>query len=158
LVPFPEGAPNPFASTGPLTADGRAHLTPAVLGEAPYRFLEPDNHYPLALISPASSSSVTSMMAEYKLPVLRLTVHPQDAAARRIASGDRVRVYNDLGEVVCEARVTDHLRPGVVALPKGAWSRSSANGSTSTALCPDHLQVVGNGACFNDARVEVEKA
>ena len=157
-LPFPEGVPNQFATTGPLTADGKAHLTPAVLGEAPYEFLEPPNSFPLALISPASTKSVTSVMAEYKLPVLELSLHPEDAAARGIESGDRVRVFNDLGEVVCGARLTEQVRPGVVSMPKGAWSRSSMNGSTSTALCPDHLQVVGNGACFNDARVEVEKA
>jgi hypothetical protein len=27
---------------------------------------------------------------------------------------------------------------------------------TSTALCPDHVNGVAGGACFNDARVEVE--
>jgi anaerobic selenocysteine-containing dehydrogenase len=158
LVPFPEGAPNPFASTSPLTPDGKAHLTPAALGPAPYVYLDLPSRYPLSLISPASSRSVTSMMAEYKLPVLRVSIHPEDAAPRGVGSGDRVRVHNDLGEVVCEARVTERVRPGVVSMPKGAWARSSANGRTSTALCPDHLQVVGDGACFNDARVDVEKA
>ena len=157
-VPFPEGVPNQFASTHPLTSDGKAHLTPAVLGAEPYRYLELDSRWPLALISPASSRSVSSMMAEYKLPVLRASIHPEDAEARGIASGDRIRVHNDLGEVVCEARVTERVRQGVVSMPKGAWRRSSINGQTSTALCPDDLQTVANGACFNDARVEIEKA
>ena len=40
-------------------------------------------------------------------------------------------------------------------MPKGAWRKSSMNGKTSTALCPTHLNVVGGGACFNDARVEI---
>ena len=157
IVPFPEGVPNQFASSPPLTADGKAQLTPAALGGKPYQFIEPDNHYPLSLISPASTRSVSSMMAEYKLPVLRLSIHPEDASRRGIESGDRVRVFNSLGEVVCAARLTERVRPGVTSMPKGAWRRSSVNGSTSTALCPDHLQVVGNGACFNDARVEVER-
>jgi anaerobic selenocysteine-containing dehydrogenase len=153
---FPEGAPNQFAGTMPPTSDGRAHLTPAELGTRPYEFLPPDEDYPLALISPASTETVSSMMGEYNLDVLAVTLHPQDAAAREIQRGDRVRVHNDLGEVLCEARISDRVRPGVVSIPKGAWRRSSVNGLTSTALCPDHLQVVGNGACFNDARVEVE--
>ena len=85
-------------------------------------------------------------------------VHPDDATARGIDDGSPVRIHNDLGEVVCEARVSDSVRRGVVSIPKGAWSRSSMNGSTSTALSPDDLQSVGNGACFNDARVEVEAA
>jgi hypothetical protein len=28
---------------------------------------------------------------------------------------------------------------------------------TATALCPAHVNEVGGGACFNDARVEVVK-
>jgi anaerobic selenocysteine-containing dehydrogenase len=157
-VEFPEGVPNQFASTPPGTADGRARLTPAELGPEPYAFLPLDEDYPLSLISPASTETVSSMMGEYNLDVLTVTLHPDDAASRGIASGEQVRVFNDLGEVVCEARVTDRVRPGVVSMPKGAWRRSSVNGLTSTALCPDHLQVVGNGACFNDARVEVESS
>jgi hypothetical protein len=33
--------------------------------------------------------------------------------------------------------------------------KSSLNGRTSTALTPATVNVVGGGACFNDARVEV---
>ena len=75
---------------------------------------------------------------------------------RNISDGDNVRVFNQLGEVLCRVRISERLRPGVAALPKGAWRKSSANGRTSTALCPAHVNVVAGGACFNDARVEVE--
>ncbi len=84
-------------------------------------------------------------------------MHPRDAAARSIAEGDAVRVFNQLGEVVCRADLSDRLREGVVAIPKGAWRKSSRNGRTATALCPASTNEVGGGACFNDARVEVEK-
>jgi len=43
-----------------------------------------------------------------------------------------------------------------VALPKGLWRTGTLNGATATALAPDHLTDIGEGACFNDARVEVE--
>jgi anaerobic selenocysteine-containing dehydrogenase len=66
-----------------------------------------------------------------------------------------VRVFNRLGEVHCRALVSAKVRPGVVWMPKGAWQRSSSNGATATALCPDDAQVVGGAACFNDARVEI---
>ena len=45
----------------------------------------------------------------------------------------------------------------MVLLPKGAWRRSSKNGKTSTALTPATINRVAGGACFNDARVEVER-
>ena len=44
---------------------------------------------------------------------------------------------------------------GTVSMPKGLWRRSTYNGSTTNALCPDTLTDIGDGACFNDARVEV---
>ena len=68
-----------------------------------------------------------------------------------------MRVYNDLGEVVTGLRVTPDVRPGTCHLPKGLWSHNTANGRTANALSPDTLTDVGGGACYNDARVEVER-
>ena len=156
---FPGPTPIQFETTGPLTEGGRIHLAPPVLGPHPYEFRELDSDgYPLALISPASGRLVTSTFGEFNLETLEASIHPGDAAARGIVSGDSVRVFNDRGEVVCRARVTGNVRPGVVSMPKGAWRKASQNGLTSTALCPDDTQVVANGACFNDARVEMAPA
>jgi hypothetical protein len=43
-----------------------------------------------------------------------------------------------------------------VMLPKGLWRKSTSNGFTANALAPDTLTDIGAGACFNDARVQVE--
>ena len=51
----------------------------------------------------------------------RLVLHPDDAAARGIGDGDLVRVFNARGACRARARVSDGIRPGVVALPTGAW-------------------------------------
>jgi biotin/methionine sulfoxide reductase len=48
-------------------------------------------------------------------------IHPQDAAARGIADGDIVRLFNDRGACLACAHVTDALMAGVVQLPTGAW-------------------------------------
>jgi biotin/methionine sulfoxide reductase len=48
-------------------------------------------------------------------------IHPADAAARRIADGDVVRLYNDRGACLAGAVVTDRIRPGAVQLATGAW-------------------------------------
>ncbi|MGB3564740.1 MAG: molybdopterin-dependent oxidoreductase [Thermoanaerobaculia bacterium] len=154
---FPGGTPIQFGTVHPRTADGRIHLTPAVLGPEPYRFQAPDDGLPLALITPASSRMVNSTLGESNYPRLSVDLHPRDAEARGIQPGDQVRVFNDLGEVDCVAAINERLRPGVVAMPKGAWRHASLNGETSTALCPDHLNIVGGAACFNDARVDVGK-
>ncbi len=158
---FDGSTPVPFVNSFPLTADRRIRLTPAVLGPEPFRYLPPaardETDGPLALVTPASARLITSTLGESNLERLLVTLHPDDAAVRGVASGDRVRVFNHRGEVHCRARLSDRVRPGVASMPKGAWRHSSLNGATSTALCPDHVQVVGGAACFNDARVEVEK-
>jgi anaerobic selenocysteine-containing dehydrogenase len=109
------------------------------------------------LLSPATGKTINSIFGEFNLPRLSLRMHPADAERRGIRDGDSVRVYNDLGEVHVSASVREDVRPGVVVLPKGAWRSSTRNGSTATALVPDHLTDIGDGACFNDARVEVER-
>ncbi len=152
---FAGGPPVQMKTSMPLTPDCRIHLTPPVLGPEPFRWLPPDREYPLAFVSPASHRLITSTLGESNLARLAVTLHPEEAAARGLAAGDPVRVFNQRGEVHCRLAVSDAVRPGVASMPKGAWARSSANGLTATALCPDDGQVVGEAACFNDARVDV---
>lgn len=154
---FPGPGPIQFETVHPRTDDGRIHLTPPVLGPDPYSYIAPDERYPLALISPASGKMISSTFGETNCPDLMVDLHPRDAAVREIGSGDPVRVHNDLGSVECVAMVTRQIRPGVASMPKGAWQKASRNGRTSVALCPDHVNIVGGAACFNDARVEVER-
>ena len=85
-----------------------------------------------------------------------MRMHPEDAQPRLIGEGDAVRVFNSLGEVQCEVSVTPEIRPGTVSLHKGLWAKNTFNGATANALVPDSLTDLGGGACFNDARVEVE--
>lgn len=155
---FPGATPTQFDTVVPRTSDGKIHLTPAALGASPFHYQPVQSEqFPLALISPSNSKMITSIFGEFNYPELWLTIHSHDASVRHITTGDTVRVFNSLGEVICRAKVDNGVRPGVVAMPKGAWRKSSRNGLTSTALCPSHVNEVGGGACFNDARVEVEK-
>ena len=113
--------------------------------------------FPLALISPASNRTISSTLGELYRDQAFLEIHPRDAEARGIGPGDSVRVWNELGEVRVGARLNADLKPGVVFLPKGLWSHNTLSGATANALVPDTLTDVGQGACFNDARVEVER-
>ena len=159
-----DGAPVQFVDVFPRTADGKVHLFPADLDrEAPaglYAY-QPDpatDRFPLALISPASDRTISSTLGELPRPEVRLLIHPEDASARQIDDGEDVRIWNELGEVRCRAQVGTWIRPGTVVLPKGLWRRHTANGYTATALAPATLTDIGGGACFNDARVQVERA
>ncbi len=159
-----DGRPVQFVNVRPRTPDGKVHLHPEHLdAEAPaglYGY-QPDpatSDFPLALISPASERTVSSTLAELPRPEPKLLMHPDDARRRRLADGDAVRIFNTSGEVRCHVQVGAWIRQGTVSLPKGLWRRHTANGYTANVLVPDTLTDLGGGACFNDARVQVEKA
>jgi anaerobic selenocysteine-containing dehydrogenase len=119
--------------------------------------------YPLALITAKSAlhflnSSYANLPRHLKAegePLLEM--HQQDAAARRIEEGQRVRVYNDRGTVELRVRVGDRVRPGVISMPSGWWASLSPGGSSANALTPDGLSDLGGGANFHDTLVEVER-
>ncbi len=164
-IAFPGGnpAPVPFVDTFPLTPDRKIHLVPEDLDrEAPaglygYLTVAGSPRYPLALLSPATDRTISSTLGELHEEQVPLEMSPADAASRGIADGDRVRVFNELGEVRCLSLRSASLREGVVLLPKGLWSHNTLSGTGATALAPDTLTDLGGGACFNDARVEVER-
>jgi len=156
-------APVQFVDVFPRTPDGKVHLFPeeldrqAPLGLYTYQPDPATDRHPLALISPANEKAISSSLYELTRKTAVLTIHPDDAHAREITEGDTIRVFNDLGTVTCHASLSPVVRPGTVALPKGLWTRHTLNGSTANALTPDTLTDLGAGACFNDARVQVER-
>jgi len=157
-------APVQFVDAFPLTADRKAHLVPDILDrEAPhglyaYQVDPATERYPLALISPSVARLVSSTFGQLYRDVVPLEMHPDDAARRGLTHGDTVRIWNDLGEVRTTLRLSPDLRPGVVLLPKGLWSHNTLSGNTANSLAPDTYTDLGQGACFNDARVEVARA
>ena len=109
------------------------------------------------LISPASEKTITSTLGELSDQLARVQMHPQDATIRDIGDGDTIRVFNDLGEVVCPVQLNPDLKPGTLSLPKGLWQKHTMNGSTVNALVADASTDIGGGACFNDVHVEVTR-
>jgi biotin/methionine sulfoxide reductase len=61
-------------------------------------------------------------------------MHPDDAAARGIADGNIIRLFNTRGACLAGVRVTDSIRRGVVQLPTGAWY-DPADPEEETPLC-----------------------
>jgi anaerobic selenocysteine-containing dehydrogenase len=74
-----------------------------------------------------------------------------------LRDGEPVRLFNSLGEVRATLAVSDQIPPGVASMPKGLWRRSTRNGWTATVLAPDHVDAQGGGACYNDARIDIER-
>ncbi len=120
------------------------------------------HRYPLAMISPPARNALNSSFAN--LPVFaeneatpRLEIHPDDARARGIASGDPVRVFNDRGALALTARVTERARRGVVVALSIWWRKLSPDGTNANMVTGQALTDLGRAATFYDCLVEVAR-
>ena len=68
------------------------------------------------------------------------------------------RVWNDRATVELPVRISDRLRPGVVAIPFGWWGTQHADGRTANSLTNDTLTEWGGGVAYSDTLVQVGAA
>jgi anaerobic selenocysteine-containing dehydrogenase len=165
-LPVPEA---PFAHGGFPTASGRAQVDAPGLGVVDY--VPPHEaagtplaqRYPLAMISPparhflnSSFVNVRSLRSIEGEPLLEM--HAADAAARGIADGAMVEVFNDRGAYHCRADVSPRARPGVVNALGVWWRKFGARGTNVNELTSQRLTDIGRAPTFYDCRVEVRPA
>ena len=167
----------PFAEGGFPTPSGKcefysdamaqAGLDPLPSYIAPYESLASNPalaaRYPLAMISPPARNFLNSTFVNVKS--LRaaegephLDMHPDDCAARGIAAGDMVRIFNDRGTFVAKARVTDKARKGLVVGLSVWWKKLASDGKNANEVTSQRLTDMGRAPTFYDTLVEVEKA
>jgi anaerobic selenocysteine-containing dehydrogenase len=164
----------PFAQGGFRTPSGKCEFYSAALekqGLDPLPFYNPPaevgdaelaQRYPLAFLSPPArnflNSSFANMVRFRELErEPHLDLHPDDAAARGIADGDMVRVFNDRGSHRLRARVNGKPRRGVVVAPSVWWKKHAPDGGNANNLTSQRTADLGGGATFYDCRVEVER-
>ncbi len=156
--------PLPFVDVFPGTPNRKVQLcSPALDAEAGgalylYKPEPGTEQYPLALISPALATQISSTFGQLRDKPAEIEISATDAAARDITSGATVRVWNELAEVRCIAKIEATVRPGVLVLAKGYWRKHTANGHTANALIPETLADLGGQAAYNDARVQIALA
>jgi anaerobic selenocysteine-containing dehydrogenase len=166
----------PFAEGGFPTPSGKCEFyseTAVKLGVDPLPNYTPPREnihsapelaqrYPLAFISPPCRNFLNSSFAN--LPFARasekeprLDIHPDDARARGIANGERVRVFNDRGSYTLKAAVSDRARPGVVVAPSVWWRKLSPDGRNANDLTSQAVADMGGAATYYDCLVEVAR-
>jgi anaerobic selenocysteine-containing dehydrogenase len=145
-----------------LAAQGLDPL-PGFVPATESRFGELAKRFPLEFLSRKADNYMNSTFANLdghrKMEARtsqRLEMHPADAAARGIADGDAVRVWNDRGSLKLTALMNPSLPAGVVA-GKLDWAKLSADGENVNALTSERLTDIGAGATFYSTLVEVEK-
>ncbi len=159
-APFADGGfPTP---SGRCTVDSPLHGVPDHLPNHESRANDPAlaARYPLAMISPparnflnSSFVNVRSLRAIEGEPVVEM--HADDAAARRIADGSLVRIWNDRGATVCKALVNRRARPGVVNGLGIWWRKLGIDGTNVNELTHQRLTDLGRAPSFYDCLVEI---
>jgi anaerobic selenocysteine-containing dehydrogenase len=81
-------------------------------------------------------------------------LHPDDAAARGLADGARVRLFNERAEVGLVLRVSDEIRPGTVLVP-GQRPDGETLAGTVNMLCSDRFTDLGDGATYQSTFLDV---
>jgi formate dehydrogenase len=97
----------------------------------------------------------------------RARVNPADAAAAGVADGGRVRISSAHGSIETEARVTDEVIAGTVAVPHGwghdgGWETANAAGGANVNLLmssqPADLERLAGMAHLNGVPVRISPA
>jgi anaerobic selenocysteine-containing dehydrogenase len=164
----------PFAEGNFGTASGKAEFYSAALkldGLDPVGSFVPPREsrhggspprYPLEMLARKAdnflNSSFTNIESVQQLeeePGL-LEISAGDAGSRNISDGDRVRVFNERGEIQLTARVDGKVQAGVVSA-KLHWAKLSEAGKNINVLTSEKLSDMGNSATFYSVLVEVER-
>ena len=169
----PESAFLPFAQGGFRTPSGKAELYSEALkaqGLDPVAEFTPplesrhgmkNRTLPLELLARKADNFLNTTFSnvpsvqEMEEPGL-LEICQMDARTRGIRDGDRVRVFNQRGDIQLKARVDGKVQPGVVSARLN-WAKMTPGFQSINALTSEKLTDMGNSATFYSVLVEVEK-
>ena len=113
----------------------------------PYRLTTP----PARRFLNSSFTQSPSSVSREGRPVIR--IHPEDAKAAKIQSGQLLQVGNDLGVVSVHAEVTDTTRPGVLEV-RGIWpGEAFPDGVGISVLITADAVHPNGGVAFHDTAV-----
>lgn len=119
--------------------------------------------YPLAFISPPHRHFLNSSFANLDFALKdagepTLEIHPEDAAARNISDGMRVRVFNERGDYSVKARITGRVRRGVVSAPSVWWKKLTSDRRNANEVTGQAIADMGGAATYYDCLVDVSPA
>jgi anaerobic selenocysteine-containing dehydrogenase len=117
--------------------------------------------YPLVLISPPAHHFLNSTFANLfheKEIGPTLEINAADAATRHVVEGSPVMIFNNRGNFLAKAVITDRTRPGVVSAPSIWWNKLVPGGRNANSTTSQEITDIGGGATFYDNLVDVRLA
>lgn len=124
--------------------------------------------YPLIFGTPhtrfrshSSFSNARWLLQINEEPLIR--INPKDALNRGLKDKDFVEVFNDRGSFQCKCQLTEDMRPGMVQISEGWWSRYFKKGDPQQLTNPNknprakklpYGHIIG----YSDTLVEIKKA
>ena len=129
----------------------------------PVRDPDGGDRYALELITPPHRLFLNSAFHEIDALCREagppsVLIHPDTAKARRISDGGRVRVFNDRGECLLTARVSEDTRPELLVAEGLRWPSLHSGGQGANQLTSQRLTDAGKTCAFHCSRVEVAPA
>jgi len=129
--------------------------------------------YPLHLLSSQPATRLHSQLDQGRVSLASkirgrepIVLHPDDAAARGLAEGDIVRVFNDRGACLAGIRLDAGRLPGVATMSTGAWFDPEEPGVPGSLCVHGNVNVLtqdvgtsrlGQGPSAHSCLVQVER-
>jgi anaerobic selenocysteine-containing dehydrogenase len=117
----------------------------------------------LRLLTPASPWLLNASFANEprlarRMGVPAIAVHPDDAAERGLAAGDRALVRTPTGELELTVVLSADLPRGVAFSPKGRWPRLEAGHANVNALNPGIASDMGASTTVHGVEITLVRA
>ena len=84
-------------------------------------------------------------------------INPVDADTRNISEGDLARVFNNLGEFIAEARVTNDVSVGTAIATFGYWGSLNQAGGAANSLTKSNELGFSGTPHYYDTGAEIAK-
>jgi anaerobic selenocysteine-containing dehydrogenase len=84
-----------------------------------------------------------------------VTLHPSEAAARGLRTGDDVTLRNATGSLQMAVEISDAVPPGVAYAPKCRWPSHETAGANVNALNPGTKTDMGESSAVHGVLVEL---
>jgi len=113
--------------------------------------------YPFNLVSIHAKNKMNSQFSDTTFyqeePFIQINF--EDARKREIVEEDKVKVFNNRGNIILKAKVSSKIPEGVMWINFGWWN--TVHKVNVNMLTGEHESDIGNGTAFHNCLVDIQK-